>query len=134
MGTRGTDQVSFTLSPPSLRAFVARIAEEDGRTLSGLLRLWIAERAKAAGWTNGASAPWPPPLTEPGESIETTRTRLAALIEERDRLVARDQKQRWTFSLQDEERLHRVRNMIDSLEPIVRLADRMMAPDSRSET
>jgi hypothetical protein len=129
-GSEILESITIHLTPEQ-RAAVEREAKAMDRTVSGQVRFWVAEAVR-----NGKPvlAPWPPPLTEPGESIETTRTRLAALIDERDRLVACERKQRWSFPLQAEERLHRVRNMIDSLEPLVRLADRLAAREKMEQT
>jgi hypothetical protein len=87
----------------------------------------LEEAARRAGATNGApaSVPWPPPLFREGETIDETRTRLAALRREIAVLEARERRLRFAFSLEDGERLHAARNMADSLESHVRLADRM---------
>jgi hypothetical protein len=117
----------FTIAlPTDLRAFVERLADADGRTLSdGLIRVWITEAAKRAGYTNGSNGPSGRVLVPKGEPIETTRARLQELIAERDRLEGAERKLREHFPLESEERLRVVRSDIDSLIPLIQMADRM---------
>jgi hypothetical protein len=76
----------FTIAlPADLRAFIDRIAADDGRTLSGWCRVAITEAAKRAGYTNGAGATWPPPMNLP-QTLEAGREELARASAELDKL------------------------------------------------
>jgi hypothetical protein len=132
MAIRGTEnQISVTLPPP-LRPFIEQQAEADGRTLSGMIRVWVTEKAKSLGWTNGTAAPWPPPAPIPevistAESIAEGRAVLATLTAERDRLAMAERAQ---FGLmpQHEARLRAVRDYIHTLERRLEVAERLMEP------
>jgi hypothetical protein len=121
-----SEQISVIVVPAA-RRYLENEAALNCRSLAGQVRFMLEEAARRAGAQNGkpAPSPWPPPLTEPGESIETTRARYTALIEERDTLVARQRKERMMFSLENEERLRTVHQHIEALAPAIRLADRM---------
>jgi hypothetical protein len=78
----------FTIALPSdLRSFIEHLAEMEGRTLSGLVRVWVTEAAQRAGWTNGAGAPWPPALRLPS-SLEEARAEHAKVTQRFDALIA----------------------------------------------
>jgi hypothetical protein len=129
MARRGSErldeQVTINLTP-ELRVFVARDAECNSRTVAGQIRHYVVEAARRGGAPT--SEPWPPVLIPVGESLDATKTRLEALIRERDRLQAAEKASPLGLIPHHEERLRAVRDHIATMSKHVEVAERMMEP------
>ena len=120
------DQISVCF-PAETMAFLRRTAERECRTVGAQVRYYV-EAARKAGGSMVERAPWPPPLpTVASGNLSDTKSRLAEMEAERDRLADRERKEKLGLLPHDEERLRYLRDTCKTIRSHVVAIERMMA-------